>query len=515
LLPIEEIKKDDGTLIKEVGHTIKALITRTLSSGVCLLSVKNLLIQTYWEELKSSFKENTPIIVKITEAIKGGFKVVYKDLITGFLPFSQSYFKEKPTSQEEVIGKEVEVKILSLENKKNFVVSRRVILEEEFKKKKEKIYNILKEKGIIEGTVIKQVKGGFLIDIEKVYTGFLPFKELSWQRLEHPETALNIGDKLKFKVIHFDEIKERITLSLKQLEPDPWLKVSEKYKEGDRVKGKVVGIFNFGVFVEIEPGIEGLIPKSEISWKKKIKPSELFEMGDLVEGVIINIEPEKRKLLLSLKQLKPNPWEEISKKLKKGDIIEGKIVSIHSFGMFVEIEEGVDGFVPNSYISWEDSFEKKEKYKVGDIVKAQVMDIDLEKKKILLSIKHTLPDPFQEFISKYKEGDCIKVKIKERKQNGFVVEAFKNIKGFLPFSEVWKNPKNPSFELNPDSELDVVITKIEPSKRSFLVSYLAYQRKKEKEELEKYIEKHKQQALKTPFFTLGEKLSQILKNLPK
>ncbi len=507
LLPISEIKKEDGSYYLNPGDKLEALVVKKMSSGAYLLSVKKLLEQRLWKELEEAFEAGKPITIKVKTHVKGGYRVVYKDILSGFLPFSQSYFKRRPSSPEEIVGEALEVKILSLEEGKNFVVSRRVILEEEFKRKKEALYKVLREGGVVEGEVKSRVEGGFLVDLNGVLLAFLPFKELSWQRIKNPEEALKPGDKVKAKVLSFDEVKAKAKISIKALEPDPWLKVPEKYKEGDRVKGKVVGIFNFGAFVEIEPGVEGLIPASEVSWRKKVKPSQVFEEGDLVEAVIIALDPEKKRLTLSLKRLEPSPWEKVAKKLKPGDVVEGKVSSIKDFGIFVELEEGIEGFVHISNVSWKRIDNLKELFKVGDPVKACVLEIDPQKKKLFLSIKHLSPDPFKEFTFSHKEGDELEVKVKKQVEKGFIVEVTEDLEGFLPFSELWENPKKPEFELKPGDKIKVVLDKIDPEKRSITVSYLLYKRSQEKRELEEY----KKEALSRSGFTLGEVLLQSLK----
>jgi len=506
LLPVSEIKKEDGSFYLNPGDRVEALVVRRLPAGSYLLSVSKLLEQKLWKELKKAFESGSPIVVKVKSGVKGGYRVVYEEKIIGFLPFSQAYFKRKPSSKE-LVGKNLEVKILLLEEGKNFVVSRRVILEEEFKQKKEALYQVLREGGVVEGEVKSKVDGGFLVDLDGLLLAFLPFKELSWQRIKNPEEYLKPGDKVRAKVLFFDEVKAKARISIKALEPDPWESLPEKYKEGDRVKGKVVGIFNFGAFVEIEPGVEGLIPASEVSWRKKAKVSEIFEEGDLVEAVIITLDPEKRRLTLSLKRLEPSPWEKVTAKLKPGDVVEGKVSSIKDFGLFVEVEEGVEGFVHISNVSWKRVENLREIFKRGDRVKACVLEIDPEKKRLALSIKHLKPDPLKEFVSAHKEGDEIEVKVKKQVEKGFIVEINPELEAFLPFTEVWENPIKPSFELKPGDSIKAVLDKIDPEKRSILVSYLKYKKRQEEKELEEY----KKGITARSGFTLGEVLLQSLK----
>lgn len=507
LLPISEIKKEDGSYYLNPGDTLEALVVKKLPSGSYLLSVKRLLEKRLWKELEKAFEEGKSILVKVKSRVKGGYRVVYEDMLEGFLPFSQSYFKKKSPSPDRIVGQIFEVKILSLEKGKNFVVSRKIVLEEEFKEKKEALYKVLKEGGVIEGIVKSRVEGGFLVDLDGVLLAFLPFRELSWQRIKHPEEALKPGDRVKAKVLSFDEVKAKARISIKALEPDPWEKVPEKYKEGDRVKGKVVGIFNFGAFVELEPGVEGLIPASEVSWRRKVRPSDVFEEGDLVEAVIIALDPEKRRLTLSLKRLEPSPWEKIAEALKPGDVVEGKVAAIKDFGVFVEVEEGVEGFVHVSNVSWKRIGNLKELFKVGDPVKAAVLEIDPQKKKLSLSIKHLVPDPFKEFASSHKEGDELEVKVKKEVEKGFIVEITEDLEGFLPFSEVWENPRKPEFELKPGQKIKVVLEKVDPEKRTITLSHLRYKKNQEKRQLEEY----KRQAFSRSGFTLGEVLLQALK----
>jgi len=516
LLPASEVRTDEGKWLVEEGETIRALVTgRAPDTGSFILSFKRLKEQELWETLQNFFKEKKPISVKVIAKIKGGYRVKFEDFIEGFLPFSQSYFKEKPEDPEELIGKSFEVEILKLE-KRNFVVSRRVLLEREYNKKKAEVIEKIKREEILEGVVKESIEGGFLVELGGILTGYLPYKELSWQRLEDPGSYLKKGDKIKVKVISFDPVKERIKLSIKALLPDPWEKVEEKYQEGQKVRGKITKVFNFGAFLEVEPGVEGLIPASEISWSKKVKTYEIVQEGDIVEAIVLEIKPSERKMLLSLRKLEPSPWEKFISEVKAGDIVSGKIKSIVDYGVFVELREGISGFVHISNVSWSKVDNLEEHFKVGQEVRAKVLEIDPEKRRIQLSFKHLRPDPWMDVEERYKVGDVVEGVIKKILEKGLVVEVLPEVEAFLPVSELIEDLReNPMLKVNKLLEekykigdrIKGKIIHLEPSKRKMQLSYLKYLQDLENKEIEDYtLQKKKSDGV----LTLGELLSKKL-----
>ncbi len=513
LLPIHEVKTEEGDLLIKEDDEIKALVTgRSKSDGSFILSFKKLKEKEFWEELKNSFKNKAIIKVKVISEVKGGYQVSYKGILTGFLPYSQSYFKEKPTSSEELLGNILEVEILKL-GERNFVVSRRRVLEREYKEKKERLIERLKKGEVLEGVVKDLVKGGFLVSLEDILTGYLPFRELSWQRLEEPENYLKKGDKVKVKVISFDPANQRIRLSIKALTPDPWETISERYQEGQKVRGRITKIFNFGAFLEIEPGVEGLIPKGEITWNRNLRIEDVLKEGDLVEALILDLRPEERRLLFSLRRLEPSPWEKLAEEVKEGDVILGKIKSVVDFGIFVEVREGIDGFIHISNVSWNKIENLKEIFKEGEEIHAKVLEINPEKKKLQLSLKHLKPDPMEDFVERYKLGDVVEGVVKKVLPSGLIVEVFPELHAFIPLKELveesvgLKKGRNVLEKFKEGEKIKGEIILVDKDKRRIHLSYRNYLKSLESKEIESYREKlHKRTGI-----TLGEFILKKLK----
>ena len=510
VINISEVKTETGELIVSEGDEIEALVeSKTPSENLLLLSYRKVLEKKLREEIEKAYKEKGVIKIKPYLIVKGGYRVMYKDFLKGFMPFSQSYFRKRPENQKELLGKELEVFVLTID-KGNFIVSRRAYLENEFKKKKEKVLEKIKESGIVEGEVVKCVEGGYVVNIEEVLFGFLPFQELAWHKIEDPASYLKIGDKIKVKVIRFDEKKERLRLSIKALLPDPWEEVAEKYKEGDRVRGKVTKVFNKGAFVEIHPGVEGLVPASEISWRK-VKVKDVLTEGDIVEGVIIDFRPQEKKMALSLKKLEPNPWEVLASEVKPGDILGGKIKTVTDYGLFVEIKEGIEGFVHISNVSWERVENLKGLFKPEDEVMVKVLEIDPEKKRLQLSIKHLKPDPWEEISDKVKVGDVVEGVVKEVQDKGLQVEVFPGIRAFVPLREIDEERHKEKLlkKFKPGDKIEAKVILFEPENRRFVLSRVQYL----KEVGEKELKNFKQKVEKGGIMTLGDILKAKLKEI--
>ncbi|KUJ98096.1 MAG: 30S ribosomal protein S1 [Thermodesulfobacterium sp. 37_54] len=492
LLPVDEIKDEKGGFQFSEGEEGEFLVIGRAPLGGYLLSYQKIREKKVKERIKNSFEKGLPVQIKIVSLIKGGYTVKVEGFVPGFLPFSQAHFREKLDSPEALIGKEFEALVVKFD-KDNLVVSRRALLEREYELKKKEVLDKIKE-GILEGEVFKRVKGGFLIDFDGVLKGFLPDKELSWFRITDPETFLKIGDKIKVKVLSFDPSKEQLKVSLKALEPDPWEGVANRYQEGQQVKGKVVGIFDFGAFLEIEPGVEGLVPRSEIGWNKNLKPKDILDLGDLVEAVILEIKPSERKMVLSLKRLEPSPWEKFVEEVEVGAVVKGKIKQVLNHGLLVEVREGVEGFIHVSNLSWERIENLKEKFSPGQEVIAKVLEINPEKRKLSLSVKHLTPDPWENFVASHKIGDVVEGVIKRMASTGVIVEVFQGIEGFIPFKELSEEFKGKSsFKLEKIAEkyktgdrLKGKIMVLDPENRKLHLSCLKYLEELENQELETY-----------------------------
>lgn len=481
-IPLEELRNRAGDLLFHPGDSVSAVVVKKFpAEGAYLLSIKKILEEEAWQSLRDAKERDFPVKVTIIKGIKGGFEVIYRDLLTGFLPHSQLALKG-----EEIEGKELSCLILKLGDN-SFVVSHRAYLQREREFKYKELVKKITEEGILEGRVKKAIKGGYLIDFDGVLSGFLPASEVTRRRNIQLESLFSENDLIRVKVLEWDPEKNKLKVSLKALEPDPWENAQLKYAIDQVVRGQVVRVLNFGAFVEVEPGLEGLLPASEISWRKGLKPRDVLSEGDQVEAVITDFSPEEKRMILSLKKLEESPWERISRKLKVGDLVEGPIKTITDFGLFIEVDEGVDGFVHISKVSWERVEDLKSIYQIGDRVSAKVIELDPERKRLVLSIKDLTSDPWERVALNYKLGDILEVEVKgEAKNKGYFVKIEEGVIGFLPFKELSDIEKKGRRELKEGDRLKAKIILFDPEKRRLWLSEKAYQAEEEKQEIETY-----------------------------
>ncbi|MCS7149261.1 MAG: S1 RNA-binding domain-containing protein [Caldimicrobium sp.] len=484
ILPKAEVTDAQGNLFFQVGERVKAQIVKRLSGeGHYLLSVKRILEEEAWNEIKEAHEKGTPLEVLLTKPIKGGFEVVYRGLITGFLP--QSHLGRN-------ISLELPQKLAVIPinfNERSYVVSHKVYQEKEREIKFKGLVKKLEEEGILEGRVKSPVKGGFILDFDGVLTGFLPLSELTRRRIKQGEIYLTEGDLIRVKVLEWDPQKRKLKVSHKALEPDPWESVESRYGLDQRVKGKVVKVENFGAFVELEPGLEGLLPASEISWKKGLKPVEVLQEGDIIDAVITELVSKERKLILSLKRLEENPWDVICKTLKIGDLVKAPIKTITDFGLFVEVKEGVDGFIHISQVSWDRVKDLRTIFKEGDEVTAKVIELSPENKKLVLSIKELQPDPWKEFSLRHKPGDVVEGEVKkEIPGKGYLVKVGKGVLGFLPLRELAHEKKK---TLSEGQSFRGKIILLDLEQRKLWISEKAYILEEEQREVEAFKDQRK------------------------
>lgn len=484
ILPKAEITDAQGNILFQVGERVKAQIVKRLSGeGHYLLSVKRILEEEAWNEIREAHEKGIPLEVLITKPIKGGFEVVYRGLITGFLPQSQ-LGRNVPLDLPQKLA------VIPINfNERSYVVSHRVYQEREREIKFKELVKKLEEEGILEGRVKTPVKGGFILDFEGVLTGFLPLSELTRRRIKQGEIYLTEGDLIRVKVLEWDPQKRKLKVSHKALEPDPWESVESRYGLDQRVKGKVVKVENFGAFVELEPGLEGLLPASEISWKKGLKPAEVLQEGDIIDAVITELIPKERKLILSLKRLEENPWDVICKTLKIGDLVKAPIKTITDFGLFVEVKEGVDGFIHISQVSWDRVKDLRTLFKEGDEVTAKVIELSPENKKLVLSIKELQPDPWKEFSLRHKLGDVLEGEVKrEIPGKGYLVQVGKGVLGFLPLKEL-ADEKKKAFSEGQSIRGKIIL--LDPEQRKLWISEKAYILEEEQREVEAFKDQRK------------------------
>ena len=438
LISRTEFPKDE---LPQIGETIEVFL-ETLENryGNMVLSKSKADFLRCWNRLQTTYDNEEIITVKILRRIKGGMVVDIGD-IEAFLPGSQ--IDIRPVRDfDAYLNKDLEVKIVKFsEMRKNIVVSRKAILEDELKEQRDHLFDQINVGDIVEGQVKNITDFGVFIDLGGL-DGLLHITDISWGRVNHPSEIVELDEKLTIKVIDFDKEKRRISLGLKQLTTHPWENVKEKYPIESKVKGKIVSMTNYGAFIEIESGVEGLIHVSEISWTKHIKnPSEYYKMGDEVEAQVLTIDTEDRKISLGVKQLQPDPWDSIEDKFTIGTVQKGKVMNLTQFGAFVELDEGIDGLIHVSDLSWTKVIRHpKEMLEKGQELEVRVLEVSRENRRISLGLKQINDDPWVELIKHFQTGKEVKGKIIRVLDKGIILELDHEVEGIIPFSR--KNKKN-------------------------------------------------------------------------
>ncbi|MFO7964565.1 MAG: 30S ribosomal protein S1 [Desulfobacterales bacterium] len=485
---INEFKDENGAVHAEVGDTVEVMVEWWDDENeVVVLSKEKAEKVKVWDDIKKSYENEEPVEGIIVNRVKGGFSV---DIgIQAFLPGSQAGLRPI-RDLDEMVGKTFLFKILKYNRKRsNIVLSRRVILEEEREAKRAETLANLHEGAVVEGVVKNITEYGVFVDLGGV-DGLLHITDISWGRVKHPSEIFTVGDHITVKVLSFDEEKERVSLGIKQLTEDPWVAASEKYPVGSRVNGVIVSLTDYGAFVELEEGIEGLIHVSEMSWTRKIRhPSKIVSVGEEVEAVVLDIKPESRRISLGMKQVRPNPWDVISEKYPVGTTIEGKIKNITDFGLFIGIDEGIDGLVHISDISWTKRIKHpSDVYKKGDVVQAIVLDIEKDQERFSLGIKQLQPDPWKTVEDRYAVGTEITGTITNITDFGIFVELEEGIEGLIHISEVSKGKvKNPLESYNVGDEITAGVMNINSEERRIGLSVKRLEIESEQELLSEYI----------------------------
>ncbi len=450
-ISIHEFVGEDGNIAAKVGDAVEVMVEWwDDEEEVVVLSKEKAVKVKVWEEIKKAYDEDGIVEGTIVSRVKGGFSV---DIgVNAFLPGSQADLRPI-RNMDEMVGKTYEFKILKYNRKRsNIVLSRRVILEQERETVRSATLSSIHENKVMEGIVKNITEYGVFVDLGGV-DGLLHITDISWGRVKHPSEIFSVGDKINVKVLSLDLERERVSLGMKQLAPDPWTTAVDNYPVGAKIQGKVVSLTDYGAFVELEEGIEGLIHVSEMSWTRKVRhPSKIVSVGDSVEAVVLDIKPENRRISLGMKQVEPNPWDVISEKYPLGTIIEGKIKNITDFGLFIGIDEGIDGLVHISDISWTKRIKHPgEVYKKGDTVQAKVLDIDKGNERFSLGIKQLQDDPWKTVAERYEVGKEITGTVTNVTDFGVFVELEEGIEGLVHVSEIsTEKVKSPSdqFEVN-------------------------------------------------------------------
>ena len=435
-VPVEEFLNDQGELEVKEGDFIQVAIEMLEDGfGATRLSRDRAKRIAAWNFLEQALNENTLVTGTITGKVKGGLTVMSNG-VRAFLPGSLVDMRPvKDTTPYE--GKTLEFKVIKLDRKRNNVVmSRRAVLEATADADREKLMENLKEGTVVKGIVKNITDYGAFVDLGGI-DGLLHITDLAWRRVRHPSEVLAVGDEVTAKILKFDAEKNRVSLGMKQLGDDPWVGIARRYPAGTRLFGKVTNLTDYGSFVEIEQGIEGLVHVSEMDWtNKNVHPSKVVQLGDEVEVMILEIDEDRRRISLGMKQCMPNPWDDFAMNHKKGDKVRGAIKSITDFGIFIGLPGGIDGLVHLSDLSWTLSGEEaKQNYKKGDEVEAVVLSIDVEKERISLGIKQMEGDPFTSFVASHDKNSIVKGTVKTVDQRGAVIDLGGDIEGYLRASE--------------------------------------------------------------------------------
>ncbi|HWQ40144.1 MAG TPA: 30S ribosomal protein S1 [Burkholderiales bacterium] len=487
-IPTEEFKNDRGEIEVKPGDYVSVAIEALEDGyGETRLSREKAKRLAAWQELEKAMEEGRLVQGLVNGKVKGGLTVMING-IRAFLPGSLVDIRPvKDTNPYE--GKQLEFKVIKLDRKRNnVVVSRRAVLEASQGEERQKLLETLQEGAIVKGVVKNITDYGAFVDLGGI-DGLLHITDLAWRRVKHPTEVVNVGDEVTAKVLKFDQEKNRVSLGLKQLGEDPWVGLARRYPAGTRLFGKVSNLTDYGAFVEIESGIEGLVHVSEMDWtNKNVHPAKVVQVGDEVEVMILEIDEERRRISLGMKQCRPNPWEEFAQNFKKGDKVRGQIKSITDFGIFIGLPGGIDGLVHLSDLSWSTPGEEAvRKYKKGDEVEAMVLSIDVERERISLGIKQLEGDPFSNYVASHDKGSIVEGIVKSLDPKGAVIQLEGDVDGYLRASEVSRDRvEDIRSHLKEGDRVSVMIINIDRKNRNINLSIKAKEAAEEAEALQKH-----------------------------
>ena len=439
IVPIEQFRNDAGEIDVGIGDQVKvALDSIENGFGETVLSREKAKRAMVWDELEEALEKNETITGRISGKVKGGFTVDIKD-VRGFLP--GSLVDVRPVRDSTYLeGKELEFKLIKLDRKRNnIVVSRRAVVESEHSEEREQLLEKLVEGAILKGVVKNLTDYGAFVDLGGI-DGLLHITDMAWKRVRHPSEVVNVGEELDVRVLKFDRERNRVSLGLKQLGDDPWDNIARRYPTSSRLFGKVSNVTDYGAFVEIEPGVEGLVHVSEMDWtNKNVNPSKVVQLGDELEVMVLDVDGERRRISLGIKQCTPNPWEAFSALHKKGDKVSGQIKSITDFGIFIGLDGGIDGLVHLSDISWNTTGEDVVRnFKKGDNLEAVVLAVDPERERISLGVKQLEQDPVGQYMAGTQKGTIVNGVVKEVDARGATIELEGGVEGYLRANDIAK-----------------------------------------------------------------------------
>ncbi len=488
LIPIEQVLDHTGQPKLQAGQTIEVVVEHEEPSGGYLLSYDKALRHRVWDTIEKAANDKTPVSGIVVSRVKGGLTV---DIgIKAFLPGSQVEIRPV-RNLESYIGQTIDVRVIKLNKKRgNVVVSRKELLENEATLKRSLTLDHLEEGTVLTGTVKNLTEYGAFVDLGGI-DGLLHVTDMSWGRLTHPRDLVNVADEIQVKVLKFDREKQRISLGFKQLTPDPWLDVAERYPIGARVRGRILSVTDYGAFVELEQGIEGLVHVSEMTWSKRMKhPTKLVKPGDEIETIILNVNPADRRISLGMKQLLENPWEHLSERYTTGSVVEGRVRNLTEFGAFIEIEDGIDGLVHVSNMSWTKRIKHpSEVVKKGDKIKAVVLGIEAEHRRLSLGIKQLQPDVWESFFAQHQVNDVVHGKVLRMAQFGAFVELADGVEGLCHVSEATDMHGTP-IKLDVGQEHDFKIIKMNAEEKKIGLSLRAVGGEATRADVEQYKAPH-------------------------
>jgi len=500
MVPLEQVVDHAGAVKFKPGDLIDVVIEREEPEGGYLVNYERAQRLRVWDTIEKAANEKSPMLGTVVSRVKGGLTV---DIgIKAFLPGSQ--LEIRPVRNlDGYLGQQIEVRVIKLNKKRgNVVVSRKEILEEELASKRSHTMEHLAEGAVLTGTVKNLTDYGAFVDLGGI-DGLLHITDMSWGRLTHPRDLVNVGDEIQVKVLKFDKDKQRVSLGFKQLTPDPWLDAAERYPVGARVKGRVLSVTDYGAFVELEQGIEGLVHLSEMTWSKRLKhPSKLVKPGDEVETVVLSVNPSDRRISLGMKQLLENPWENLTERYPAGTVVEGRVRNLTDFGAFVEIEDGIDGLVHVSNLSWTKRVKHpSEVVKKGEKVKAVVLGVEPANRRLSLGIKQLQPDVWESFFANHRVGDVLHGKVLRTAQFGAFVEIADGVEGLCHISEAGDDA---GAKLEVGQEHDFKIIKINVEEKKVGLSLRAVGKEANRATVESYKADTHKHPVSSSTTTLGD-----------
>ncbi|MDR7135779.1 small subunit ribosomal protein S1 [Lysobacter niastensis] len=488
IVPIEQFRNDAGEIDVAEGDEVKvALDSIENGFGETVLSREKAKRAMVWDELEQALEKNETITGRISGKVKGGFTVDIKD-VRGFLP--GSLVDVRPVRDSAYLeGKELEFKLIKLDRKRNnIVVSRRAVVESEYSVEREQLMEKLQEGAILKGVVKNLTDYGAFVDLGGI-DGLLHITDMAWKRVRHPSEVVEVGAELDVRVLKYDRERNRVSLGLKQLGEDPWDNIARRYPAQTRVFGKVSNVTDYGAFVEIEPGVEGLVHVSEMDWtNKNVNPSKIVQVGDEVQVMVLDVDEERRRISLGMKQVTSNPWETFAAIHKKGDKVSGQIKSITDFGIFIGLDGGIDGLVHLSDISWATTGEDVVRnYKKGDTLEAVVLAVDPERERISLGVKQLEQDPMGQYVASNAKGSIVKGVVKEVDAKGATIELADGIEGYIAARDIAKERvEDASHYLKVGQEVEAKIIGNDRKGRSMQLSIKAKDEAEQQEALADY-----------------------------